>query len=598
MQSFLKNRRGNVAVIFALSMLPIAILVGGSVDLSRMRVERTKLQSAVDAASLAATMLPAGSSDAAIRATVNSYLAANYDGHGALAGAPEISRNGTAVEVFATANVPMTFAALLGAESRPVSAHARAERGGVNLEIALVLDVTGSMAGSKIRDLRRAATDLIDIVVQDVQTPYYTRMAVVPYSVGVNLGKLADEVRGDPRLAQITDIGWSTGPAQEITDIDRSPITVTSSGHGFQNGDFIYFNGVPGMTQINDRIYTARNAATDTFQLRNSNGNTVQGSSWSNFSNAEPHGTAIECRNIECWVEINAADHGLLSTIEFDLQIAGIEATGQLRGLNGKLKEEEYEVVDADTLKVRDSRVWSGAYQRGGAFECYGYGCSNYTFRRGQNWKTWGLSNCVSERTGPEAYTDAAPEDFPVGLVYADNPNNTDCPVKEIMTLTSQRGPLRSHINGLTHGGGTAGHIGIAWGWYLLSPNFNNALGNVAAAYNAPETVKIAVIMTDGEFNTSYCNGVQQGQISCNTATMAVNAGDDPFEQAQELCDGMAEEGILVYTVSFDAGAAADAFMRRCASDDSFAYRASNGAQLNAAFRAIGDSIGQLRLTR
>ena len=40
-----------------------------------------------------------------------------------------------------------------------------------DIELAMALDVTGSMSGSKIADLRTAATDLVDILLPAGGTP-------------------------------------------------------------------------------------------------------------------------------------------------------------------------------------------------------------------------------------------------------------------------------------------------------------------------------------------------------------------------------------------------------------------------------------------
>src|SRR5690606_19046817 len=57
-----------------------------------------------------------------------------------------------------------------------------------NLEDALMRDVTGSMAGQRIADLKDAAKDLVDIIVQNDQSEYSTRVAIVPFSHAVNAG--------------------------------------------------------------------------------------------------------------------------------------------------------------------------------------------------------------------------------------------------------------------------------------------------------------------------------------------------------------------------------------------------------------------------
>ena len=51
-----------------------------------------------------------------------------------------------------------------------------------NVEISLMLDVTGSMDGQKIDDLKDAAKDLVDIVVWNDQSQYTSKVALAPFS--------------------------------------------------------------------------------------------------------------------------------------------------------------------------------------------------------------------------------------------------------------------------------------------------------------------------------------------------------------------------------------------------------------------------------
>ena len=59
-----------------------------------------------------------------------------------------------------------------------------------------MLDITGSMAGQRIIDLKAAAKDLVDLIVQPVQTPCYSKVALVPYSNSVNPGTYVTTARG------------------------------------------------------------------------------------------------------------------------------------------------------------------------------------------------------------------------------------------------------------------------------------------------------------------------------------------------------------------------------------------------------------------
>ena len=59
-----------------------------------------------------------------------------------------------------------------------------------------MLDTTGSMSGQKIIDMRNAATNLVNTVVRPAQTPFYSKLALVPFSIGVDAGAYASAVRG------------------------------------------------------------------------------------------------------------------------------------------------------------------------------------------------------------------------------------------------------------------------------------------------------------------------------------------------------------------------------------------------------------------
>src|SRR3546814_14061423 len=84
---------------------------------------------------------------------------------------------------------------VLGTDSTDVAATAEATLASRDVEVSLVLDVTGSMQHD-MDDLRAAANELVDIVVQDLQVPFYSKIALVPYSAAVHVGDYAEDVRG------------------------------------------------------------------------------------------------------------------------------------------------------------------------------------------------------------------------------------------------------------------------------------------------------------------------------------------------------------------------------------------------------------------
>ena len=204
------------------------------------------------------------------------------------------------------------------------------------------------------------------------------------------------------------------------------------------------------------------------------------------------------------------------------------------------------------------------------------------------------LISCVTERTTSDRYSDASPAsgNF-VGPYNQVAPGRTTNKLNysqdgkcytagrelpEIIPLTGDRtkiDALFSMSDNDLIGGATPGHLGHAWAWYILSPEWNDVWPlNAAVPYDDPITKKYAIIMTDGEYNTQYADVA--------SAT-----------QARALCDGMKAKGIHVITVGFGfsadpEGTAAGGTLQYCASDSSSFFWPYDADQLRQSFKDIG----------
>ncbi len=199
---------------------------------------------------------------------------------------------------------------------------------------------------------------------------------------------------------------------------------------------------------------------------------------------------------------------------------------------------------------------------------------------------------CVVERPGSTNDTDALPSGANSlrGSSSAENPNY-DCPVSPILPLTADRATLESQIDALMPGGWTAGHIGLAWGWYQISHNWSSIWPDLSRPrHPAPNVVKAVLLMTDGDFNTSYLAGP-----GANQTDIAI-AGSSP-EQASRLCTNMKAQDIVIYTVAFQAPPAALALLQGCATSAGHSFTAESNAELFAAFRTISERLAALRVT-
>lgn len=155
--------RGNVAMIAALAIAPISLASLGAMDVARATSAKSQLQDALDAAALAAART--NSTDtAALTAAGERYLKQNL----ALAGDMRLKSStfafGDGGKVVATAKVEIDpfVAGLITGGKMGASAESEVVRANMKVEIALVLDTTGSMEeGTKLADMKKAAKDFV-----------------------------------------------------------------------------------------------------------------------------------------------------------------------------------------------------------------------------------------------------------------------------------------------------------------------------------------------------------------------------------------------------------------------------------------------------
>jgi Flp pilus assembly protein TadG len=461
LRRFTANRSGNVAILFSLSAVVMMLAIGGAVDIGRWLNARTQTIAAVDAAVLAgarALQTDPDDTEGAVAAAQN-YYNENVATRLPVTGDTvtfAMADDGKSMTASGTAYIKTPFLQFAGIDKLPLLSTATADfakaGSGIpeNLEISLMLDVTGSMEGDKLEDLKEAAKDLVNIIVEGASSDAVTKIALVPFS---------EDVR-----------------PPTTTALDKA------RGTGLDN-----------------------------------------------------------CERLK----------------------------------NGEKKNACNQSVNGST--------------------------------------DYFLSPCVVERSGAEKYTDAEPKSGQYVMAHYVDENNTTgrgsnkkgkCVIPQnsaITPLSTDADALKAKIDGLQADGGTAGHIGTAWAWYMLSPNWASLwpAESQPVAYDTPNYKKIAILMTDGEYNTQYDkNGVKTGS---SDAGSAVNG--TATNQAKELCTAIQAKGIKVYTILFDQNTQSVIdMMKNCASpeDDNqkYAYTAEDGLQLKQAFRDIGLKLSKLYLSK
>ena len=186
---FARDVRGNVAILFGLAIIPIILAVGVAVDYGRALIVRERMVSAADAAALAIGSW-ADLSQAELKTKAQQFFDANYPSStlGAV-GKLSVSFSGDDIDVSVSGSVPTTFMKLANINSVDVGAATKVTKRQRNIELALVLDTTGSMgSGGKMSAMQNAAKKMVQDLFGGKSTSDTLRIAVVPFSGAVNVG--------------------------------------------------------------------------------------------------------------------------------------------------------------------------------------------------------------------------------------------------------------------------------------------------------------------------------------------------------------------------------------------------------------------------
>ncbi|NBN65579.1 pilus assembly protein TadG-related protein [Pannonibacter tanglangensis] len=306
----------------------------------------------------------------------------------------------------------------------------------------------------------------------------------------------------------------------------------------------------------------------------------------------------------------------------FDVELAMIvDVTGSMSPFMVGLRQASQAIVDIllpagpdpDELKVRISLT------------PYSEGVNMGSFAARVTNNNQGSRNCVTERDGPMKYTDATFNYDGNASEFFGGGSNSCASTPQLEPLTNNRNTLTTAISRLTASGGTAGQTGITLGWYTIAPTWNNLWNsaNRAEPYGRSKLQKIALIMTDGDFNVHYykqsltqaqCQNIRNNQwdgldiiVACQSGTRTYwiersvsGFNASPSQIARSTCDAMKAKNIRMYTVYFGSAptSAGARVMQYCATDSSTYFNATNSEALISAFQKIANQIQSIYLSK
>lgn len=194
---FVNANQGNIAVIFAIAVIPVLGFVGVAIDYSRVNAARSSMQATLDSVALMVSKdLSSGTiTTSQIAAKAQSYFSAMYTNTDAksvtvtASYTAATSTTGSSILLNGSASVKSDFLQVIGFPNIGFNVSSTAAWGQSLLRVALVLDNTGSMADSgKITALQSSSKNLVTQLAALAKNNGDVYISVIPFEIDVNVG--------------------------------------------------------------------------------------------------------------------------------------------------------------------------------------------------------------------------------------------------------------------------------------------------------------------------------------------------------------------------------------------------------------------------
>ncbi len=582
--AFRVARGGNVAIIFALTTLPIIAGVGFAVDYSRANAVKVALQQALDATALILSKEAATDTSDQLQANATKYLNAQFTRPRAKYGVTNVSvtasyttTGGTAVNMNASADVPTALLGIIGYNTIPIRTSNTAKWGTNRLRVALVLDNTGSMAQSgKMPALQAATKSLLTQLQNAASTDGDVYVSIIPFVKDVNLGTAnyaSDYIywgtlAQDPTLSDNNswdaNNGSCSAPFQNYSPRSSCVVKSSCSISGYNTQNSCTGAGICSLSG-----YSTKNSCTgagicSVSSFTTQSNCTTGACSLSGYTTQSTCTAAGTCSISGKTTQSSCTSSGVCSKSQYTTSNTCSQHSGTWTA--GKWTAGIWTAGGTWTPGTWTAGVWTQA---------------TWT---PDNHNTW--NGCVVDRgnsNAPDTFgnydTNAvAPNTIITSTLYAAE-QYSSCP-QAVMELNYGWSAMNSLVSNMSPAGNTNQAIGLQLGWLSLvgggpftvpamDPNFNYT--------------QVIILLTDG-LNTQDRWYTNQNSIDA---------------REQLTCDNIKTAGITLYTIQVNTGGdPTSTLLRNCASTSDKFYLLTSASEIITAFTAIGTNLTQLRVAK
>lgn len=496
---------------------------------------------------------------------------------------------------------------------------------------------------SRICTLINAATQFVSTLTSAISSAQQLYISIVPYVTTVNVGNsFCTGATSCSHIATDACSGDFTDDKGNIIDILNTSTTVTVTGNttynsvsvsgispnttGISIGMAISGNGIPANTVVtailSSTSITISNAATATYAgttlTLNPAGVTTSGS---NIITSIPSTSAMTVGMVISGTGIpaNTAIKSIDSAIQ--VHICNNATTTGTTALT------LYNPITYDTTNANTTQNWMGCVveptssdENSGVGGVINSSVADPDYTEPSSWPNWYPFWWASDSSNNWATNGIQAQSTTTeiqGTVVADwltfyGPNQ-GCPVPMLpltdVTTAAGKTQVLNTISSMwpRDAGGTQVHIGMIWGWRVLSPNgpFTPNNGH-PLSYNSASTTgwkKAILLMTDGTEewpSTDNLTGLGQiadGKIGTTNTLTAVSNLDT---RLANVCSNLAANGnYVIYTIGLGSDGASNSELQNCATTSNGGFfEAATPANLQKVFNDVARSLIALRLSQ
>lgn len=577
---FGRDERGVFAVVFGLMAIVLIALSGAVVDYVALQQARNRAQVALDAAALALQPLIFSETVnvADIKTKAQALLLDRLGddfGVEVTVGDPQINIGAGSLTLDAAMNMPTMFVSLVGVQTLYAGITSEAQRMMLDLEVAMVLDNSGSMSqDNRIGNLKIAARCATNILLYDAvndttceplsgaAVKENVKIGLVPFTLLVNIG------------TQFKNKAW----------LDWAGISpLASLNFDDDDNEDTLFNGPVNRTTLFEQTDTEWKGCIEARQ--------------------SPYDTTDDAPDTpdKLFLPLFSPDpyQGLTNNYLSD--------TGGTCQVKTCIRRVEQRNCDrwgcAGPTVTSYSQNVAGTVTNLGAASCIPSEATQLDTDRG-----WSGNTYVTTTT----YSLLSPRELQERLCKYNGTNvsnsrtNADCPGAAILPLTNAPSTLTTRINQMTANGNTNIQQGTIWGVHMLTDNepLTDALPR------SDSVAKALIVMTDGENYPKWSNDMNgSGYFSWgyqwNERMGPLGDTDTHSEMAAIMdtktlaaCKTARDLGIRVYVVGLAVPASVKDLLDDCASGPEYAFFPETPSDLVDDFKEIAGRLAPLRLAQ